>query len=50
MQTEGVLAEADLLAVLARLVPSQKVAVHYITGHWLDVDSQADLAEARNFS
>jgi len=24
--------------------------VHYITGHWLDVDTPTDLAEARNFS
>lgn len=50
MEKEGVLTQADLLAVLERLMPKHKIAIHYITGHWLDVDTQADLAEARNFS
>ena len=35
--------EAPLVRVL------HPVAVHYVTGHWLDVDDLADLAEARNF-
>ncbi len=50
MQAEGVAASADLPALLSRLRARHTVAVHYITGHWLDVDTITDLAEARNFS
>ncbi|WP_428541706.1 phosphoenolpyruvate mutase [Rhodopila sp.] len=50
MLAEGVLDHADLPALLQRLIRRHPVAVHYITGHWLDVDNTADLAEARNFS
>lgn len=50
MRAEGVLNQADLPAVLERLSRRHPVAVHYIIGHWLDVDTPADLAEARNFS
>ena len=50
MQADGELAQADLPAVLLRLSRHHPIAVHYITGHWLDVDTVADLAEARNFS
>jgi len=44
-----VLAQADLPALLTRIAARHDVAVHYVTGHWLDVDDLADLAEARNF-
>ena len=50
MRAEGVLDQADLPALMQRLAPKHPVAVHYIAGHWLDVDTTADLAEARNFS
>ena len=50
MQAEGMLAQADLPALLQRISLHHPIAVHYITGHWLDVDTTADLAEARNFS
>ena len=50
MQAEGIAASADLPALLSRLRLRHPVAVHYITGHWLDVDTITDLAEARNFS
>jgi phosphoenolpyruvate phosphomutase len=50
MRAEGLLDQADLAALLMRLTRSHKVAVHYINGHWLDVDTPGDLAEARNFS
>ena len=50
MRAEGVLDTADLPALLQRLSGLHAVAVHYITGHWLDVDTPTDLAEARNFS
>jgi phosphoenolpyruvate phosphomutase len=50
MRAEGVLDDADLPALMQRLIQHHPVAVHYIIGHWLDVDTTADLAEARNFS
>ena len=50
MQADGTLQQADLLAVLDRLRARCEVAVHYIAGHWLDVDTLTDLADARNFS
>jgi phosphoenolpyruvate phosphomutase len=50
MAADGSLAQADLLAVMERLRARGEVAVHYIAGHWLDVDTLNDLAEARNFS
>jgi phosphoenolpyruvate phosphomutase len=50
MQAEAALAHADLPGLLLRLSRHHPIAIHYITGHWLDVDTTADLAEARNFS
>jgi phosphoenolpyruvate phosphomutase len=49
LDAEGALAEADLPELLTRLASRGEVTVHYVTGHWLDVDDLADLAEARNF-
>ncbi|MCQ8242136.1 phosphoenolpyruvate mutase [Rhizosaccharibacter radicis] len=50
MRAEGVADAADIPALLSRLAAKHPVAVHYITGHWIDVDTLADLADARNFS
>jgi phosphoenolpyruvate phosphomutase len=50
LRAEGGLDRADLPELLERLSRLHPVAVHYITGHWLDVDTPTDLAEARNFS
>ncbi len=50
MRLENTLDDADMPAVLARLCARHPVTVQFINGHWLDVDTQADLAEARNFS
>ena len=50
MEAEGVMAQADIPALLQRLIGRGGVGVHYITGHWLDVDTATDLAAARNFS
>jgi len=50
MREDGSAATADLPALLSRLAARHPVAVHYITGHWLDVDTIPDLADARNFS
>jgi len=50
MQADGTAQTADLPALLSRLRARHPVEVHYITGHWLDVNTVNDLAEARNFS
>jgi phosphoenolpyruvate phosphomutase len=50
MQADGSLPQADLMTVLDRLRARTGVTVHYIAGHWLDVDTLTDLAEARNLS
>jgi phosphoenolpyruvate phosphomutase len=49
IEEEGRLAQADLPELLTRLAGKHPVRVRYVTGHWLDVDDLADLAEARNF-
>jgi len=50
MAADGTLTTADLPALIARLARHHPVVIHYITGHWLDVDTLTDLADARNFS
>ena len=49
MRADGSLAAADMPALLGRIAARHPVGVHYVTGHWLDVDTMLDLAEARNF-
>jgi phosphoenolpyruvate phosphomutase len=49
MKGEGLLETADLPLLLTRLAVRHPVEVAYFTGHWLDVDTLGDLAEARNF-
>lgn len=50
MRAEGVLDRASVPDVFARLIAKgHRIAVMYITGHWLDVDDAFDLATARNF-
>ena len=50
MRADGSLAQADISALLSRIAAHHPVGVHYVTGHWLDVDTMLDLADARNFS
>ncbi len=50
MRADQTLSTADLPALLSRLATRHPVRIHYITGHWLDVDTMTDLADARNFS
>ncbi|MGI4953265.1 MAG: phosphoenolpyruvate mutase [Janthinobacterium lividum] len=50
MRADGTLDGADMAALLGRIAARHPVGVHYVTGHWLDVDSMMDLADARNFS
>ncbi|MBV8534336.1 MAG: phosphoenolpyruvate mutase [Alphaproteobacteria bacterium] len=50
LEAEGKLATADMPLLLTRLAAKHPVLVHYITGHWMDVDTIEDLSNARNFT
>jgi phosphoenolpyruvate phosphomutase len=47
---EGKLDSADMPLLITRLAAKRPVLVHYVTGHWLDVDTLEDLSNARNFT
>ena len=49
MREDGTLPAADMPALLGRIAAKHPVGIHYVTGHWLDVDTLLDLADARNF-
>ncbi|WP_425050427.1 phosphoenolpyruvate mutase [Psychromarinibacter sp. S121] len=49
MEAEGVLAQADMAAVLTRLMArGETVRAIYVSGNWANVNDLADLSEARN--
>ena len=48
MRDDGTLGAADIPTLLTRLGAHHTIGVHYVTGHWLDVDTMLDLANARN--
>jgi phosphoenolpyruvate phosphomutase len=50
IEAEGKLDGMDMPMLLTRLAAKHPVFVHYITGHWLDVDTLEDLSNARNFT
>jgi phosphoenolpyruvate phosphomutase len=50
IEAEGKLDSADMPMLITRLAAKHPVLVHYITGHWLDVDTLEDLSNARNFT
>ena len=50
IEAEGNLEAADMPLLLTRLAAKHSVIVHYITGHWMDVDTLEDLSNARNFT
>ena len=50
MTADGSIATADMSTLLARVAMHTEIAIHYVAGHWLDVDTLHDLADARNFS
>ena len=50
MKADGSLNSADLATLFARLAANGNAPrVHYISGHWLDVNDAFDLARARDF-
>ncbi len=50
IEAEGKLDGMDMPMLITRLAAKHPVFVHYITGHWLDVDTLDDLSNARNFT
>jgi phosphoenolpyruvate phosphomutase len=50
IEAEGKLDNMDMPLLITRLAAKHPVFVHYITGHWLDVDTLEDLSNARNFT
>jgi phosphoenolpyruvate phosphomutase len=50
LRQEGLLERADMPLLLSRLAARHPVKVQYFVGHWLDVDTFPDLADARNFT
>ena len=50
MHSDGTLQSADLATLFARLAAGGNAPrVHYVAGHWLDVNDAFDLARARDF-
>ena len=50
MKMDGSLESASMVELFTRLLDKgSKIKVIYITGHWLDIDNAADLADAQNF-
>ena len=47
---EGLIGAADMPLLFTRLAAKHPVRVKYFTGHWMDVDTLGDLAEARDFA
>ena len=50
LKADGLYETADLPMLLTRIAARHPVRVKYFTGHWMDVDTLADLADARNFT
>lgn len=47
---DGALETADLPLLLTRIAARYPVRVKYFTGHWMDVNTLTDVADARNFT
>ena len=50
LQAEGLFAQANLPLLFTRLAAKHPVRIKYFTGHWMDVNTLRDLAEARDFA
>ncbi len=50
LKAEGLIDTADLPLLFSRLAEKTEVRIKYFTGHWMDVDTLTDLADARNFT
>jgi phosphoenolpyruvate phosphomutase len=50
LETERALEDADLPLLITRIAAKHPVRIKYFTGHWMDVDTLTDVADARNFT
>jgi phosphoenolpyruvate phosphomutase len=50
LATEGAMETADMPLLISRIAEKHPVRVKYFTGHWMDVDTLTDVADARNFT
>ncbi len=50
LEAEGLLETADMPLLFTRLAARHPVRIKYFTGHWMNVNTLTDLAEARNFT
>ena len=50
LAAEGLLETADMPLLFTRIAAKHPVRVKYFTGHWMNVNTLADLADARNFT
>ena len=50
LESEGLIEQADLPLLLTRIAAKHPVRVKYFTGHWMDVNTLTDVADARNFT
>ncbi|HEY2661998.1 MAG TPA: phosphoenolpyruvate mutase [Caulobacteraceae bacterium] len=50
LQAEGLYETADMPLLFSRIAARHPVRIKYFTGHWMDVNTLADLADARNFT
>lgn len=50
LEAEGLLETADMPLLFSRIAAKHTVRVKYFTGHWMNVNTLADLADARNFT
>jgi phosphoenolpyruvate phosphomutase len=50
LKHDGLYETADLPTLFTRIAELHPVRIQYFTGHWMDVDTVSDLADARNFS
>ena len=50
LTAEGLADSADMPLLFSRVAAKHPVRVKYFTGHWMDVDTLRDLADARDFA
>ena len=50
LKTEGLYETADMPLLFSRIAAKHPVRIKYFTGHWMDVNTLSDLADARNFT
>jgi phosphoenolpyruvate phosphomutase len=50
LEAEGLVETANMPLLLSRIAARHPVRVKYFTGHWMNVNTLGDLANARNFT